>query len=146
MEAVSGLMQIGQFICVATGQFADAGAIGMHGPALATEVVKIADASPKFAKRIDLLIEVGPYAGLVAAGLPFAIQILVNHGVFKPEQFANAGILTPETLESEMKMTLMRQQMEAQQRQMAMEEEMRQMQEEMQAAHSAEEKNETVSV
>lgn len=130
-EALDGVMQLAQFGCLAFGNFADAGAIGLHGRPMATEVVNLAKQNTKVASKVDLLIEIGPYAGIVAAAIPFLAQLLVNHGVFKAEQFANAGVVRPEALEANMKtqvmeqaMAAMREQQEAEQRLMAMQEEM----------------------
>jgi hypothetical protein len=102
-EAINGLFQIVQFGCMTFNQFADAGAIGMHGPPLAKEVSALANENAAVAKKLDLLIEVGPYAGIITAALPFAAQILVNHGVFKAEVFANAGVVHPDALAAQMK-------------------------------------------
>lgn len=130
-EALDGVLQLAQFGCLAFGNFADAGAIGMHGRPMATELVNLAKQNAKVASKVDLLIEVGPYAGIVAAAIPFLAQLLVNHGVFKAEQFANAGVVHPEALEAKMKtqmmeqaMAAMREQQEAEERLMAMQSEM----------------------
>jgi|ERR1700744_1071464 len=113
IEAINGLMQIGQFGCLTFGRYADAGAIGMHGPNLANEIANLADSQPKVAQKVDLLLEVGPYAGLITAALPFVAQILVNAGVFKAEAFANAGVVHPDTLEAQMKAQLAEQALNA---------------------------------
>jgi hypothetical protein len=126
-EALNGVLQVGQLACLTFGQMADAGAIGLHGPALVNETVKLAENNSKIASKVDLLIEVGPYAGIVAAALPFLAQLFVNHGIVKAEMFANAGVVHPDDLERQMKMTLMRQAMETQQEQMRMQEEMEEM-------------------
>lgn len=126
-EALGGVAQIGQFACLAFGKFADAGAIGVHSPGLIDETVKLADNNSKIASKVDLLVEVGPYAGIVAAAIPFLAQIFVNHGLFKAEVFANAGVVEPESLSAQMKTQLMRQAMEAQQEQMRIQQEMEEM-------------------
>ena|ERR1700757_1169604 len=112
-EALDGVLQITQFGCLAFGNFADAGAVGLHGRPMTVELVNLAKQNSKVASKVDLLIEVGPYAGFVAAAIPFLAQLLVNHGVFKAEQFANAGVVSPETLEARMKTQLMEQSMVA---------------------------------
>jgi hypothetical protein len=131
-EAISGVMQMAQFGCLAFGDFADAGAIGMFGEPMVDEAVKLAKDNAKIASKVDLLIEVGPYAGFMAAAIPFVAQILVNHGVFKAEQFANAGVVEPVELESKIKTQVMRQAMEAMRERQKAEDEMQAMQEEMQ--------------
>jgi hypothetical protein len=123
-EALNGVLQVGQLATLTFGQFSDAGAIGMHGPKLVSEVVALAENNSKVASKVDLLIEIGPYAGIVAAAIPFLAQLFVNHGVVKPEVFANAGVVPPEQLEKEMKLTIMRRSLEVQRQQAEMEAEM----------------------
>lgn len=130
-EALDGVLQLTQFGCLAFGNFADAGAIGVFGPPMATEVVNLAKDNSKVAEKVDLLITVGPYAGLVAATIPFLAQLMVNHKVFKAEQFGNAGVMEPEMLETQMKTQVLhraaevrREQMEAQEKLARLEEEM----------------------
>lgn len=123
-EALNGVLQVGQLAALTFGQFSDAGAIGMHGPKLVSEVVALAESNSKVASKVDLLIEIGPYAGIVAAAIPFLAQIFVNHGVVKAEMFANAGVVPPEQLEKEMKLTIMRRALETQRLQAEMEAEM----------------------
>lgn len=113
-EALNGVLQVGQLACLTFGQFSDAGAIGMHGPKLASEVVALAENNSKVASKVDLLIEVGPYAGIVAAAIPFLAQLFVNHGIVKAEVFANAGVVPPDQLEAEMKLTIMRRTLDTQ--------------------------------
>src|SRR5260370_1206115 len=137
-EALNGLLQLAQFGFLAFGDFADAGAIGMHGPPMVTEAVALAKVNSKVAKKVDLFVEVGPYAGIVAAAIPFVAQLLVNHKIFRAEQFANAALVTPATLESQMKTQVMQRAMAAFREQQRVEEEMRNMQEEMAASMTGE--------
>jgi hypothetical protein len=132
-EALDGVLQIGQFIALAFGQFADAGAIGLHGQPMADEAVKLAENDSRVAAKVDLLIQVGPYAGFITAAIPLLAQLLVNHKLLKAEQFANAGVVTPETLASKMKSDLMKKAMDAMMEQKRIEEEMREMEEQMRA-------------
>lgn len=133
-EALDGIWQLAQWGCLCFGQFADAGAIGQHGPNLSAQVMELVDKNAKLAKKLDILIEVGPYTGIIAAALPFLAQIAVNHKLVKAERFANAGVVHPEALEAQMKQQLAMQQMMAMRQQQAMEEELLRMQEEM-ASH-----------
>jgi hypothetical protein len=130
-EALSGILQVGQLCCLAFGDFSDAGAIGVHGPPMVDETVKLCDENKGVAEKVDILIKVGPYAGIVTTAIPFVVQILCNHGLLKAEQWANAGVVSAESLEYQMKTTIMRQQMEAMQRQKEAEEDLARMQEEM---------------
>ena len=141
-EGLDGFLQLAQFGCLAFGQFADAGAIGMHGKPLTRELVNLCEQNSKIASKVDLLIEVGPYAALISAAIPFVAQILVNHGIFKAEQFANAGVVHPEELEARMKAQLMQQAIDSMREQQRLEEEMRQMTEEMQASMNDEKNDE----
>lgn len=136
IDAVNGLFQLGQFACLSFGWLADAGAIGIHGPNISKELVDLADKNSKLASKVDLLIKIGPLAGIIAASVPFVAQILVNHKVVKAEQFADAGVVHPETLEAQMKASLMKQAMEAMQKQRNLEDEMMRMQEEMAESHN----------
>lgn len=130
-EALNGILQLTQFGCLAFGDFADAGAIGVFGPPMANEVVKLAKENSKVASKVDLLIEVGPYAGLVAATIPFLAQLLVNHKVFKADQFGNAGVMPPEMLETQMRTQVLQRAAEAKREQMEAQEALRKLEEEM---------------
>lgn len=130
-EALNGVLQVGQLACLAFGQFSDAGAIGMHGPRLVSETVQLAENNSKVASKVDLLIEIGPYAGIVAAAIPFLAQLFVNHGLVKAEMFANAGVVEPGQLEQQMKLTIMQRTLDAQREQQRMEQELREAMAEM---------------
>jgi hypothetical protein len=135
-EALNGVLQVGQLAALTFGQFSDAGAIGMHGPKLVSEVVALAENNSKVASKVDLLIEIGPYAGIVAAAIPFLAQLFVNHGVVKAEMFANAGVVPSDQLENEMKLTIMQRSLEVQKQQAQMEAEMREAMAEFQHANA----------
>lgn len=130
-EALSGVLQLGQFGCLAFGNFADAGAIGVFGPPMVDETVSLAKENSKVAEKVDLLIQVGPYAGLVAAAIPFLAQLFVNHKIFKAEQFANAGVVPPEILETQMKTQVLQRAAQAKREQMEAQAKLREMEEEM---------------
>lgn len=130
-EAIDGVLQLAQFGCIAFGDFKDAGAIGLFGPPMVDEAVKLANENAAIASKVDLLIEVGPYAGFVAAAIPFVAQLLVNRGMFKAEHFANAGVVPPEQLEMQMKTQMLEKAMETMQEQKLAQERFRKMQDEM---------------
>lgn len=132
-EALDGLLQLGQFGCLAFGDFADAGAIGVFGPPMAIETVNLARENSKVAEKVDLLLTVGPYAGLVAAIIPFLAQLLVNRKVFKAEQFANAGVMEPEHLEMQMKTQVLHRAAEMRRMQMEAQDKLDRLNEEMAA-------------
>jgi hypothetical protein len=83
-DALNGFGQLAQVPLLALRQYADAGAVGMYWPGVASEVAKLAESQEQVAKVIDPLIQLGPYTGLITAILPFALQIAVNHGRVAP--------------------------------------------------------------
>lgn len=116
-EMVAQLGMFAQVPLLATKQFADAGAIGVHWPKIAHEVAVLAESQEAVANAIDPLIKVGPYAGLIAAVLPLAMQIAVNHNRIKP---GNMGTVPAVALASQVESAMaqeelraMRQQLEA---------------------------------
>lgn len=132
-EAANGIGQILSFGCMATGQMADAGAIGLHWPNIAHEAAQVAETDEKIAKALDYLLEVGPYGNLIVVTLPFVAQILVNHKILKAEQMAGANVVHPDSLEAQAKAHMARQAMQAIRQQRQAEEELRQMQAQMAA-------------
>jgi hypothetical protein len=132
-EAANGIGQIVAFGCMVSGNLADAGAIGMHWPGIAHEAAVIADTDAKMASALDYLLEVGPYGNFIVAVLPLAAQIIVNHGLVKPEAMAGAGVVHPDALAAEVKRDMALKAMEAMRAQQEAEAEMRRMAEEMRA-------------
>lgn len=112
-DGLLGLAQLGQGLCMVFGQYADAATIGTYFPPIAAELANVADGNDSIAKPIDFLIEVGPYGGLVAAVLPFALQVAANHGLVKAENLAGQGVVPPQVLESQMKAQVARMQADA---------------------------------
>lgn len=102
-DAFNGIFQIGSFGCIITGQFADAGAISMHGPGIAHEAAELAENNEYVAKAADFLCQVGPFAAIIAAAMPLALQLLVNHNILPAEKLAGANVVKPEVLESQVK-------------------------------------------
>jgi hypothetical protein len=123
-EAVNGLFQVGTFGLIIAGQHADAGALGKYGPSIATEIAKLAEVNDGVAHVVDYLLEAGPYAGLITAVMPLALQVMVNHKMAKAEHLSGAGVVPPETLAAQVKTDMARQQIEALQAQQAAEAEM----------------------
>lgn len=79
-DALNGFGQLAQVPLIATRQFADAGAVGLYWPKIAQEIANLADSQEQVAGLVDPLLKIGPYTALVAAVLPFCVQIAVNHG------------------------------------------------------------------
>src|SRR4029077_9722620 len=76
------------------------------------ELSLIAETDEKIAAFIDRLTSVGPYAGLVKATIPLALQIAVNHKRAPATMVGTMGIMDPDILEG--LMTLKADQMKAQ--------------------------------
>ena len=98
--ALNGIAQIAGFALIMGGQYADAGAVGQHMPGIAHEVAVLADSNERVANAIGYLTEVGPYAGLMTAVMPLALQILANHNRIPADKVAAAGVVSPATLEA----------------------------------------------
>ena len=109
-EALTSLGQCAQVPLIATKQFADAGAVSLYWPGVATEVAKLAESQPAIAKLIDPLMQVGPYSALIMAVLPFVLQIGVNH---KMVAAGAMGTVPATSLSSQVEASLARQELEA---------------------------------
>jgi hypothetical protein len=112
-EGLMGLAQLGQGVCLMSGLYADAMTIGKFFPPVAVEVANIADDNESVAQPLDFIIKIGPYGALIAAAMPFVMQILANHGVIDATKAAGQGIVPPQVLEAQMKAEMMRMQAEA---------------------------------
>lgn len=122
-EGLNGLAQLGQALCLMTGQLADARTLGMHFPPVASELADLADTHDMIASPVDFLIKIGPWTGLVAAGMPLILQMLANHKVIDAAGMAGQGVVPPEVLEAQMRAEMARIQAEAmRERQMAIQE------------------------
>jgi hypothetical protein len=95
---------------LATKQYADAGALGLHWPNIAHEVAELAESQEAIANLIDPLMKVGPYTALVAAVLPFFMQIAVNHGRVAP---GSMGTVPASSLEAQIKTSMAQAELES---------------------------------
>lgn len=109
-EALVGLGQLAQVPLLATKQYADAGAVSLYWPNVAKEIAVLADTNEQIAKLIDPLIQVGPYTALIAAALPFVMQIAVNH---KLVQAGAMGTVPGESLAAQIETAMVQQELEA---------------------------------
>lgn len=137
-DAITGIGQLMQVPLMATRQYADAGAVGVYWPNIAKEVAELADSQEAIAKLIDPLIKIGPYTGLVAAVLPFLMQIGVNHGRIPA---GSMGTVPASTLAAQIETSIahaeleaLRSQMQAEKAAAAMREEIRDNREQMEKA------------
>lgn len=129
-EAVEGIGQIAGLGCIMVGWFSDAGAINMHWPDVASEAADMADANEGVAKAVDMLLQIGPWAGMVTALMPLVLQCLVNHRVLPADKLAGANVVKPEVLESQVKTAMAQQAIEAMRQQRQAEAELAAMREE----------------
>lgn len=112
-EGMNGIAQIVQAGCLMFGQYADAAAIGQFFPPISKELAQIAETNEAISKPIDFLIEIGPYGGLIAAVLPFGLQIAANHGWADASRLMGQGVVPPAVLDAQMKTQMMQMQAEA---------------------------------
>lgn len=97
-DSVNGVLQTASFMCVLTGQYADSGALGLHGPRVAHELAVVAEDSEPIGNALDYLNKVGPYTSLILAVMPLVFQIAVNHGMGNAQAMAGVGVQPPEQL------------------------------------------------
>lgn len=112
-EGLMGLAQLGQGVLLMAGLHADAMTVGKFFPPVAVEVANIADDNDTIAKPLDFIIKIGPYGGLLAALIPFGMQIAANHRWIDASKALGQGIVPPEVLEAQMKAEVARMQAEA---------------------------------
>ena len=112
-DGLLGLASLGAGVCLMLGQYADAMTVNKFFPPIAREVAKIADTNESVAKPIDFIIKVGPYGALLAALIPFSLQIMANHQIIDASRALGQGIVPPEVLEAQMKAEVARMQAEA---------------------------------
>ena len=109
-DALKGFGQLFQLPLIMTNQHADAAALGLHWPGIAREVATLAETQPAVARTVDLLMQAGPYAGLITAVLPLAVQFAVNHKMI-PAGAMNS--VPAESLDAQMKAQLAQVQLQA---------------------------------
>jgi hypothetical protein len=131
-EAVNGIFQLVGLGAIVLGQFADAGAIDLHAPAIAKETADLAETNEQVAKGTDMLLQVGPYAALIAVGMPLVFQVLANHNIIPWEKMPGTNVVSPDILESRVKTQMAQMAIMALQAQQEAEMELARMQQEYQ--------------
>lgn len=111
LEGIGGLAQAG---LIAGRQYADAQAVGMHWPGIATELATLAQTEEVIARFVDPLIKAGPYTALAMAVLPLVAQVAVNH---KALPAGTMNTLPGDVLGAQMQMAVQQQQIEMRQQQ-----------------------------
>jgi hypothetical protein len=113
-EALNGIGSLTQAGLIASKQYADAQAIGMHWPKIADELASLANSEAVIARFIDPLIKAGPYTALAMAVLPLVAQISVNHKVIPA---GTLGTMPGDVLGAQMELAVQKQQIEMRQAQ-----------------------------
>lgn len=107
-----GLGQLAQGGLMISKQYADAAAIGMHWQGIAVEVAKLSETQPAIAGVVDTIIQAGPYAALITAVMPLAMQLAVNHGLI-PMSAGLTGVIPPDILKTQMESQMLQMQADA---------------------------------
>jgi hypothetical protein len=123
-EGLQGISQFAGVFCLSRGWYADAGAIGIHGPGLCREAVNIAEMHEPVGKVLDYLAEAGPYTGFVLALVKLGAQIAANHNMVNPEKMTGLDVMPPELLEARAKREFLELQKLAEEEQRKLAEEM----------------------
>jgi hypothetical protein len=97
-EGLIGLAQIGQALLIMSKNYADAGAVDMHARPIAHEIAVLASEDEKIATIVDRITALGPYAALIGAVMPLALQLMVNHDRIKADA---AGMLGGKVMSKE---------------------------------------------
>jgi hypothetical protein len=111
-EGLDGIAQLAQGVLVMARQYADAAAIGKHLPPVNVELANLAEHYESIAKPIDVIIQVGPFGALIAAGMPLVMQLLANHKIVDAGT-GIGGVVPPEVLEAQMRADMARMQAQA---------------------------------
>lgn len=109
-DALNGLWTAATAFCMMGGQWADAGAISMHGPGISREAAALSLKYEKIGNALDALANVSPFANLLGATLPLIFQLAANHKMIPAHGVP--GIKDPGVLESQMRVEQQRMAME----------------------------------
>ena len=98
-ESVDGIFATVSMLAIMRGQYADAGAVGLHGPKLSREIVLLGKTHDQIGKALDYLGTAGPYMGLFGAALPLVIQLAINHDRIDGEKVSGIpGVMSKDAL------------------------------------------------
>lgn len=111
-EAVNGIFQVGQLVCILSKNWADAGAIETHAPNVSRETAALGARYEKVGTTLDALAQVGPFTAIIGAVVPLILQIATNHNKIPADKVASFGVVSPEVLETQAKMQMQRMQYE----------------------------------
>lgn len=87
-EGIKGAVQVGSMVTLLMYQrtedrafLADTITLNSYAEPLSDAVMQTCAVSPGFAKLVDAVTQVGPYAALATVGISLAAQVAANHGV-----------------------------------------------------------------
>lgn len=129
-QGLLGIAQGAQLVSIMRGNLADAGAISKYSPQLVNETVILAEQDKYVALGVDTLTRIGPYTPVLMIAIPFALQIMANHGKVNAEALASVqglDIVPPDVLATQMKAHVAQMQAEAMREQRDAERILRQM-------------------
>ena len=113
-DALNGLWTAAAAFCMMGNQWADAGAISLHGPNVSKEAAALSLKYEKVGNALDALANVSPFANLIGAVMPMVMQIAANHKMVPAQALAGIGVKDPGVLESQMRVEAQRQVVEYQ--------------------------------
>lgn len=111
-DGLNGIFQVVSAISIMMGQWADAGAYNIHGPNVSRETAALGARYEKVGSALDALSQVGPFTAILGAAMPLVLQLAANHNKLPAEKLASLGVVSPEVLESQMRMEALRQEMD----------------------------------
>jgi hypothetical protein len=102
-DDINGLLQLisTPLVIAGTNQpayLADAMAVSHHSPQIASALNDLAKQRPEIAAVLHRILAAGPYAALITAIIPLAVQILTNHGGIPLETAMVLGAQDPMSL------------------------------------------------
>lgn len=103
-ENVTGVFAAVSMVAIMRGNYADAGAVSMHGPKVARELVLLGKTNEPVGKVLDLLGQAGPYTGIIFVTLPLLAQLAVNHERIDGSKVSGIpGVMSKAALENQVK-------------------------------------------
>lgn len=127
-DNLDAFKQIGVAVSIFLKNYADAGAIAVHGDGLTTALAKQGDTNEKLGKILDYFGVIGPWSEVMTAALPLLLQIMVNHNQVPADAVHQFGVVPPDLLENKIKL-------EIQQQRLAMEQALKEQEQQLQDMH-----------
>lgn len=100
-EDLQGVCQLVYGVFAATGSYADAAALKHHGPGMVQAWNAAAQENKMVRSGIEWLTKGGVWGAVMVSTMPFALQLMANHGSVPVEKVAALGVREPEVLAKE---------------------------------------------